>query len=165
MKNGLKSFLATVGKRVVIDTGIIFEILSGTEAGKICQEMLFNSPDIGEHWITDLGFTEILYLLCRSLKSGELTKAIKQIKNLVEISTITDLTSRAGNIKCKFPISIPDCFNIALAEKIEGKAIFKHEKEINDVLKKTNEKIDSCIVFIDDFTYYKNQFKPVSPNT
>jgi len=153
----LKSFLGTVGKRIVIDTGILYEILSGTKNGAIFKDMLFSSPEIADHWITDLGFSEIYYLLCRSLKEDDLNKAINEITNLVDISSITDLKTRAGHIKCEFPISLPDCFNIALAEKIHGKSLFKHENEINKALEKTNEKIGSYIVFIDDFSYFKDK--------
>ena len=158
-KNVLKSFLATVGKRVVIDTGVLYEILAGTKDGEIFKEMLFQSPEIIEHWVTDIGFSEIYYLLCRSLKKESFKIVIKEILNLVEISSITDLNKMAGQIKCEFPISLPDCYNIALAEKIQGKALFKHEKEINKALESTNERLDSFILFIDDFAYFRARLK------
>jgi len=159
VKRDLKSFLATVGKRIVIDTGILYEILAGTKEGEIFKEMLFQTPEIGEHWMTDIGFSEIYYLICRSVKKDDFNRIIKELTNLIEISSVTDLKETAGQIKCEFPISLPDCYNIALAEKIKGKAIFKHEKEINKGLEKTNENIDSLIVFIDDFSYFKARLR------
>ena len=158
MKNVLKSFLATVGKRIVIDTGVIYEILSGTKIGEIFKNMLFSTPEINEHWITEVGYSELYYLLCRSLTGDSFNQALKELTNLVEISSITDIKERAGNIKCEFPISLPDCYNIALAEKIKGKSLFKHEKEINKGLERTNEKISPYIVFIDDFSFFKDNF-------
>ena len=155
----MRSFLAAVGNKVVIDAGILFEILTGTKQARIFNEMLFGSPDIAEHRIRAIGYTEIYYLLCRGLDNAEFSESVQKFQDLVQISSISDPKDRAGEIKCRYSISPADCFTIALAEKIKGKMLFKHEDEVNHVLINVNEGIFSYIAFIDGFSYFKRQIE------
>jgi predicted nucleic acid-binding protein len=155
----LKIFLKTIDERIVVDTGIIYEILIGSKKGEIFQEMLFNQSDILEHWITTLNFSEIYYLICRVVSSEKLNGIIENFKNLFLISDLNALSILAGSLKCKYSISLPDAYSIALAQELNCKVIFKREKELTDNLEMIPSTVLTNIVFIDDFIYFKQRIK------
>ncbi len=48
----------------------------------------------------------------------------------------TDLHEEAAICKCKYAISLPDCYTIALARRLNTRALFMREKELEKVVKK-----------------------------
>jgi predicted nucleic acid-binding protein len=48
----------------------------------------------------------------------------------------TDLHGEAAMCKCKYAISLPDCHTIALARRLNTRALFMREKELEKVVKK-----------------------------
>ena len=153
----MKTFLKTIDERIVVDTGVVYEILLGTKKGTIFKDMLFSTPDIVEHWLTTLNLSEIYYLCCRGLPAELLDQTIANVEKLFLISDLNTLSISAGFLKCNYSISLPDAYSIALAQKLNCKVIFKREKELTDTLEKIPTSELANIVFLDDFNYFKTR--------
>jgi predicted nucleic acid-binding protein len=129
--------------RAVIDTGLLIEIFEGSEIGKKLLDLIIN--DKIEPMITDITLIELTYILCR--KSG-MEKAKELIKKLVDsgyfaVVNSTSFSDIIAEIKCKFPISVIDAFNIGTALGLKVNALFKKEKEL------LNIKLNN-VLFIED---------------
>ena len=80
---------------------------------------------------TYLALSEAEYILCRQF--GEET-ARQKIDNLIQSRTIemvddSFLLHDAARVKCDRAIALGDCYTIALAQKLEGTALFAHREE------------------------------------
>ena len=120
-------------KALVYDASVLIEIALGTALGKKAVE-LARDNDI---YTTDLAISEVYYILCRKL--GE-AKAETQVKRLLESNVVSPIyvePQEGGRIKCKRAISLADAYVIALANKINGVALFaRKESEITKEMKK-----------------------------
>jgi PIN domain. len=129
--------------RAIIDTGLLFEIFEGSETGKKLLDLIIN--DKIEPMITDVTLIELTYILCR--KSG-MDKAKELVKKLIDSGYFTVVNSTSfsdiiAEIKCKFPISFIDAFNIGSAIGLKVNALFRKEREL------LNMKLNN-VLFIED---------------
>jgi PIN domain. len=129
--------------RAIIDTGLLFEIFEGSETGKKLLDLIIN--DKIEPMITDVTLIELTYILCR--KSG-MEKAKELVKKLIDsgyftVANSTSFSDIIAEIKCKFPISFIDAFNIGSAIGLKVNALFRKEREL------LNMKINN-VLFIED---------------
>ncbi len=129
--------------RAIIDTGLLFEIFEGSETGKKLLDLIIN--DKIEPMITDVTLIELTYILCR--KSG-MDKAKELVKKLIDSGYFTVVNSTSfsdiiAEIKCKFPISFIDAFNIGSAMGLKVNALFRKEREL------LNMKLNN-VLFIED---------------
>jgi len=129
--------------RAIIDTGLLFEIFEGSETGKKLLDLIIN--DKIEPMITDITLIELTYILCR--KSG-MDKAKELVKKLIDSGYFTVVNSTSfsdiiAEIKCKFPISFIDAFNIGSAIGLKVNALFRKEREL------LNMKLNN-VLFIED---------------
>ncbi|MDT7892657.1 MAG: PIN domain-containing protein [Thermoproteota archaeon] len=129
--------------RAIIDTGLLVEIFEGSETGKKLLNLIIN--DKIEPMITDVTLIELTYILCR--KSG-IDKAKELVKKLIDSGYFTVVNSTSfsdiiAEIKCKFPISFIDAFNIGSAIGLKVNALFRKEREL------LNMKLNN-VLFIED---------------
>ena len=129
--------------RAIIDSGLLFEIFEGSETGKKLLDLIIN--DKIEPMITDVTLIELTYILCR--KSG-MDKAKELVKKLIDSGYFTVVNSTSfsdiiAEIKCKFPISFIDAFNIGSAIGLKVNALFRKEREL------LNMKLNN-VLFIED---------------
>jgi len=129
--------------RAIIDSGLLFEIFEGSETGMKLLDLIIN--DKIEPMITDVTLIELTYILCR--KSG-MDKAKELVKKLIDSGYFTVVNSTSfsdiiAEIKCKFPISFIDAFNIGSAIGLKVNALFRKEREL------LNMKINN-VLFIED---------------
>ena len=129
--------------RAIIDSGLLFEIFEGSETGKKLLDLIIN--DKIEPMITDVTLIELTYILCR--KSG-MEKAKELVKKLIDSGYFTVVNSTSfsdiiAEIKCKFPISFIDAFNIGSAIGLKVNALFRKEREL------LNMKLNN-VLFIED---------------
>ena len=129
--------------KAIIDTGLLFEIFEGSETGKKLLDLIIN--DKIEPMITDVTLIELTYILCR--KSG-MDKAKELVKKLIDSGYFTVVNSTSfsdiiAEIKCKFPISFIDAFNIGSAIGLKVNALFRKEREL------LNMKLNN-VLFIED---------------
>lgn len=124
----------------VLDASVLIEVLAGSELVR----GLVNSIAAGEieAYVTRLGLTEALYVTCR-LWGWE--TASQRMKILIDSKTIAiieddELWDHAADCKCKIPISLGDCYTLALAKKYGIKPMFlKPERELRKNQKKIEE--------------------------
>jgi hypothetical protein len=121
----------------------LFEIFEGSETGKKLLDLIIN--DKIEPMITDVTLIELTYILCR--KSG-MDKAKELVKKLIDSGYFTVVNSTSfsdiiAEIKCKFPISFIDAFNIGSAIGLKVNALFRKEREL------LNMKLNN-VLFIED---------------
>ncbi|MHA1237365.1 MAG: PIN domain-containing protein [Candidatus Hodarchaeales archaeon] len=156
----MRTFNKSVSTSLVIDTGLLLEYLSGSPAGKIVDEMIFNNNYIASVLTCPLTLVEVYYLVRRKSNKERAQEEVKKIKKLVSILPIDNYLELLGEIKAITAFSLTDAANIALAEYKSISCVFKHEQEIDKKLALSKSTpFTSRIVFIDDFSYFKNQFQ------
>lgn len=129
---------------MVFDSGVIIDILSGSDKGKKLEKYMEDNLD--EVIISELNVEEIKYVICR--KSDE--KKAEEVENMLKNSgyfTIFPFSRVRGEvykIKCKYPISLADASSIATAKVLGLSALFRREKEIEPFKAELN------VIFIDE---------------
>ena len=142
MKQGLKGKLA-------IDASALIELIYCEAPGQKLKKALEN--DLVEAWTTELAIAELKYVLCRKIGWQESSERINKLfdSGYFQIEDTLTLTNEASQTKCKRAISLPDCFTLALAHKIAGKALFaKKEQDLTTEIKRKPFEVD--IIFLDD---------------
>ncbi len=112
-----------------LDPSVLIELLSGTQAAKPLQEAVENNR-VSTH-SSYLALSEAEYILCREF--GEET-ARQKLESLIQSRTIeivedSLLLHTAATVKCGRAIAIGDCYTIALAQKLNGTALFARPEE------------------------------------
>ncbi len=68
--------------------------------------------------------------------------------------------NHCGEVKAKHPFALSDCCTLGLAEYKDIKALFIHEREIDEQLQKvTHDQYTKRIVFLDDFQFIEEKEK------
>ncbi len=148
----LRSFNNATGSIVVLDTGLLLEYLSGTPAGKSIETMVFENDYMTSVLVTPLTLVEIYYLIRRKATKERAKEEIEKIKKLVRVVPLEDYLENMGELKATTGIALADVATIACAERSEGRALFKHETELDGQLQGlASADLSSRIVFIDDF--------------
>lgn len=130
MKQDLKGKLA-------LDTSALIELVYCEENGQKLKKAL--EIEAVEAYITEVAVAELRYVLCRKLGWRESNERVNSLlaSGYFKIEDTFPLINEAAKTKCERALSLPDCFNLALASKITGKAVFaRKEKEIADEIQK-----------------------------
>ncbi len=134
--------------KVVVDTGVLVEVLEGSELG----EKFVHLVDSGklEPVITDLTLVEMIYVVCRKYGMDRARELVERLlgSGYFEVVNALDFSDVIAEIKCNNPLSIMDVSAIAVAKALGTMALFKSERELKD--KKLDnllfiENIDSTI--------------------
>jgi predicted nucleic acid-binding protein len=104
----------------------LIELLSSTGLSKPLRDAI--EGDTVNPYTTFQSLIEAEYVLCRE-KGWE--KAREKIDELtesraVELVEASELVHETARIKCVRAIALTDCYTIALAEKLNGTAVFAH---------------------------------------
>jgi predicted nucleic acid-binding protein len=133
----------------VFDTGVLIELLKGTEIGSIILEPLRSNSIKAS--TTELNMAELNYILCRKVgwkRSFETMRKLRK-SGYIKIHPITELLEHASKIKCQRTISLVDCFTITLAERMDTYATFaRHEHELDRELNRSPFKVK--LLFLED---------------
>ncbi|MHA1283631.1 MAG: PIN domain-containing protein [Promethearchaeota archaeon] len=119
---------------VAIDSSCLIAIQTDEKMSEKLKELL-NSE--WEGYCTEMAIVETYYILCRKTSFNIAKNKIESLieSNIIEIVEINDLVEIAVKLKCNRAISIADCFTIALAKFLNGKAIFfKKELELEKTM-------------------------------
>ncbi len=109
----------------VLDASVLVEILAGSDP---MAELVDNIASGGiEAYAVRLGLTEAFYVSCR-LWGWEM--AIQRMEVLLDSRMITvikdeDVWEYAARCKCEIPISLGDCYTLAVAKKYGLKPLSK----------------------------------------
>ena len=134
---------------IVLDTSILVEIALATDTGMRLIDYIINERI--KPYTTSLNVVEAFYVICRLLGKEEARKRISLIKEsrYVEIISSDEVNMHAAECKCLFPISIIDCYTLALAKTYELPALFyKLEKEFRPIIEKLKNWINNELKFI-----------------
>jgi len=148
------------GKRrkylMIVDTGVLIEYIN--EAGTYHEKVKKLIESYTPLYVTPITLSEVLYVSYRVYITAELSNANNYAKEFVEwLSTKLKVTEinheiviKAGEIKKKYGIALPDCYVIATADYLKDKALFKREKEIVQVLDEIRKEFGDIISFINE---------------
>jgi len=156
--HALKAFNKIVGSEVVVDTGIVIEYLNGSEIGKKIYDLIFTNEFIISILATPILAIEVYYLLRRKSSKEFVIETMKKLQSIITFIPLNDYITFCGEIKAKHPFALADCCTLGLAEYKDIKALFIHEKEIDEQLQKTgSNQYTQRIVFIDDFQLFEEK--------
>lgn len=113
--------------RVAVDTGVVIATLDGeTDA------LLEYARRGWRLYITEYNLTEVLYVLCRRFGIETAEKIVESLlkSRVLTPYPTTELRKLAAACKCKYKIALPDCYTIALAQRLGSKALFRREGEL-----------------------------------
>ncbi len=134
---------------IVVETGAIIEFLEDSELGRAFSASILENSRFLRYYISPLTDTELKYIFCR--RNGYL-EAKKIVSNLLKNFIICSedlLREEAIRLKCKFPISLADCYSIAVGIILEIPVCMKKEEEINRISSELISLVE--IIFIDDY--------------
>ncbi|XDF43711.1 type II toxin-antitoxin system VapC family toxin [Saccharolobus solfataricus] len=127
-------------KKVVLDTGVILSFLEG-EFREYYNKVLNQEVTA---YVSLVNLAEVYYVLCRKLGRMKAEKIIKDVikSGYYEIVGVKPrILKYTSECKCKYSISLADCFAIGTAKFLSAKALFRREKEligVNDVVEFIN---------------------------
>ena len=135
--------------RLAIDTSALIELVYCEVPGQNLKKAL--ESDVVEAWTSELAIAELRYVLCRRLGWRESNERVNKLlaSGYFKVEDTLTLINEASMMKCTRAISLPDCFTIALAQKIEGTAVFARKEQ--DLIKEMQKKqFDVKILFLED---------------
>ena len=112
---------------MAIDSSCLIAIQANEPAKKKFQSLLKTK---WEGFCTEMALLEVFYILCRKTNWKEAETKVKAFieSNVIQIKSFKSLVIKAAQIKCQRSIAIADCLTIALAESVQGKAVFYHKE-------------------------------------
>lgn len=136
---------------LVLDTGIYIEYFEPkkSELKTILNEILFTETAeilLYSHFLLK---SELLYILCRKLGKNNAKTKVKGLEPFINFVSGDFLYNIAGEIKCKYPIALSDCFLISLSHLHECPVLFLEERELSEeVVKQINDEFKTQIQII-----------------
>jgi predicted nucleic acid-binding protein len=115
--------------KLAVDASALIELIYCETPGQKLKQALEN--EAVEAWTTELAITELRYILCRKLGWAESSKRVNKLleSGYFKVENTPKLINTAAKLKCCRAISLPDCFAIALAQKIGGTALFARTEQ------------------------------------
>ena len=115
--------------KLAIDTSALIELIYCDSFGQKLKKAL--ETDMVEAYTTETAITELRYVLCRKLGWQQSEERVNKLlaSGYFKVEDTSQLINEAAKIKCERAISLPDCFILALAHKIEGNALFAHQEQ------------------------------------
>ena len=135
--------------KLAVDASALIELVFCEAPGQKLKQALEN--DLIEAWTTELALTELRYILCRKLGWTESDKRVNNLlaSDYFKVEDTMKLMNEAAKLKCCRAVSLPDCFTIALAQEINGKALFaRKEQDLTTEIQRNP--FDINILFLDD---------------
>ena len=118
--------------RVVVDTGVLVEVLEGSDLGEKFLKLV-NSSKL-EPIITNLTLIELTYIICRKYGINKARELVKKLldSSYFEVVNALEFADHIIEAKCNNSISIIDASVIATAKGLGIQALFKLENELKD---------------------------------
>lgn len=121
-------------EEITLDTGIYIEYFQAEESElkKDLRELLFQEDSkirLQGHYLLK---SEIYYIMCRSLGRERAEDLIEEIEEFINFIDSGFLYRIVGQIKCKYPIALSDCYSIAVGVFQKCPVLFLKENELSD---------------------------------
>ncbi len=128
---------------MVLDTGVLMDILDGNNES-LYNKIIHNSVDT---YISRISLTELTYVVCRKIGGESGRRVINNLlaSNLVKVVSQEEVHNLAAEFKCRYSISIGDCYSLGLAKLMEVPVYFRPEKEIILILEKLRGECDVVV--------------------
>jgi len=136
--------------RLALDASALIELTFSTPTGLKLREAL-KSGAVEAH-TTELGISELRYVLCRSLGYTESNERVDKLSasGYIAIEDTSPLIIDASKYKCERAISLADCFCLALAHNLFCTALFaRREKDLVGEMQR--KPLDIEILFLEDY--------------
>jgi len=135
--------------KLAVDTSALIELIFCEAPGQKLKTALESNHV--EAWTTELAIAELKYILCRKLgwteSNGRVNKLLES--GYIKIEVTLTLINEASKTKCRRAISLPDCFTLALAQKLGGNALFaRKEQDLNNEMQR--KPFEVCILYLDE---------------
>ena len=113
---------------MAFDSGVLLELLSGSEEGKRVER--FVEDNLDEIVVNELNLEEVKYIVCRKAGEGKALEVIETLKSSGYFTLIpfSQVSGEVYKIKCKYPISLADVTTIATAKAFGLKALFRRKR-------------------------------------
>ncbi len=128
-------------QKIVFDSGVLLAYIQEENENftHIMDELVFSEKSEKVVIYNQLTITEIFYIHCRINGVKKATMLINDMRSMFEILQIDSLHTLAGELKCRYPIALSDCFSIASGIVKNIPVLFMKEKELT---KKIQEEIE-----------------------
>ena len=136
------------GNSIAIDTGVLLELLSKTELGIKFENSIIKAPNIKKFYISPFVETELLYIRCRKTNFKQAKQNIKDFLHPFIMIEESEIRYKAAELKCKYSISLADCYILAVGIKKTIPVFMKREEEIEKIISPLEKEV--IIYFIDD---------------
>ena len=134
---------------IVVETGALIEFLEDSELGKAFSANILENSRFQRFYVSPLTDTELKYVFCRRNGYQEAQRIVSDILKNFIICSESNLRHEAIRLKCNFPISIADCYSLAVGIVLEIPVCMKKEEEIDRILSELLSMVQ--IIFIDDY--------------
>jgi hypothetical protein len=133
---------------ITVDTGILIELLEDSDLGKVFYQKVLEKPQFQNIYISPLTDTELKYIFCRRNGYNDAKELVLEFLKDFIICSESELRDEAFRLKCNFPISIADCYSLAVGKVFNIPVYMIKEKEIEKVIDKLLSMVK--VIFIDD---------------
>ena len=133
---------------LILDTSVLigYFIEEQLSIVTLLDKYIFNKNSSITLYGHNLLKTELYYIICRKKGSNEAKDILIKIENVTNIISESWLFEKAGQIKCKYPIALSDCFSISLGIFQDCPIFFLKEKELSEeIINKINEEFKTKI--------------------
>jgi predicted nucleic acid-binding protein len=112
------------------------------------EGMLDNSVALMTH---ELAIVELRYILCRRLGKEVAWAKVEKVlgSGYIVVEDASGLMEAAASLKCERRVSLPDCFTLALADRMKIKALFA-SREAEIVREMENAPFRVELVFLEE---------------
>jgi predicted nucleic acid-binding protein len=135
--------------KLAIDTSALIELIYCDKLGQKLKKAL--ETNMVEAYTTELAITELRYVLYRKFGWQQSKERVNKLlaSGYFTVRDTSQLINEAAKIKCQRAISLPDCFILALANKIAGDALFaRQEQELADEMAKKS--LNITLLFLEE---------------
>lgn len=139
----------------MVDTGVLAEYIVRSSPHRVAVERLLEGSSRGllDLYMTPITLSELFYVASRIYSAAGVEKSNEEALNFIgwltkriKVAEVDVETAfEAGELKKKFRISLPDCYVIAVAMKLQAKALFlKPEREMLSEI----EELEAVVEFL-----------------
>ncbi len=145
-------------KRLVLDTSVLIEYIVLRSPYRSVVAKLFGEATAKklELYVNVITLSETLYVASRIYRAAKVSEPDREALDFIEwimskarvVDASTDMALRAGELKKRLRIALPDCYVLATAQAVGATPLFrKPEEEMRPVM---NELRELGVKFLDE---------------
>ncbi|MFW9876810.1 MAG: PIN domain-containing protein [Candidatus Thorarchaeota archaeon] len=127
---------------LVVDTGILVELLEDSRIGREFYKNFLENRKYEKYYVSSLTDTELKYIFCRMVGYKKAKKIIREFLKDFKIYSKSNLRDHTIHFKCEFSISLADSYTLAVTLLLKIPLCMKKEKEIQENLDELSKKVN-----------------------